>query len=292
MRRARKAVFPVAGLGTRFLPATKAMAKEMLTVLDRPLIQHAVDEAAEAGIEQFIFVTGRGKHAVDDHFDLAFELDRTLEGRGKTAELERSRAMMQAPGSMMSVRQQQPLGLGHAVWCARHAVGDEPFVVFLPDDIVLAERSCVGELLDLQARRGGNALAVEDVPRDQVRRYGIVKPGHDDGRVVEVLDLVEKPEPRAAPSTLAVIGRYVLSPEIFALLERPAPGSGNEIQLTDALAGMIAQAPCHGLRFEGVRYDCGTKLGFLKANLALGLRDGDIGAELDRFARLQLDGKA
>ena len=284
----RKAVFPIAGLGTRFLPATKAMAKEMLTVLDRPLIQHAVDEAAAAGIEQFIFVTGRGKHAIDDHFDLAFELERTLEARGKTAELGRSRSMIPAPGRLMTVRQQQPLGLGHAVWCARHAVGNEPFVVFLPDDLVMSQRPCIGQLLDLYEKTGGNVVAVQEVPREHTNRYGVLDVGSDDGRVAEVKGLVEKPDPADAPSTLTIIGRYVLRPEIFAHLADQAPTSGNEIQLTDAMARMIGDMPFHGLRFEGVRFDCGTKLGFLQANLAYGMHDADVGPELTAFARNEL----
>jgi len=289
--RVRKAVFPIAGLGTRFLPATKAMAKEMLTVLDRPLIQHAVDEAAAAGIEQFIFVTGRGKHAIDDHFDQAFELERTLEARGKTAELGRSRSMMPAPGRLMSVRQQQPLGLGHAVWCARHAVGDEPFVVFLADDLVMSKTPCIGQLLELYRTTGGNVVAVQDVPREQTDRYGVLDVGADDGRVAEVKGLVEKPSPAEAPSTLTIIGRYVLRPEIFGHLENQKPTAGNEIQLTDAMARMIGAMPFHGLRFEGRRFDCGTKLGFLQANLAYGLEDADVGRELAAFVRQEMQGK-
>ncbi len=286
--RVRKAVFPVAGLGTRFLPATKAMAKEMLTVLDRPLIQHAVDEAARAGIEQFIFVNGRGKHAIDDHFDLAFELDRTLELRGKTVELGRSRDMVPAPGNVISVRQQQPLGLGHAVWCARRAVGGEPFAVFLPDDLVLGDDPCIGQLIRLHERTGGNVVAVQDVPREHAGRYGVIDAGEDDGRAVEVRGLVEKPEPAVSPSTLAIIGRYVLLPEIFERLEERRPTAAGEIQLTDAMARMIDHAPFHGLRFTGTRFDCGTKLGFLQANLAYGLRDPDVGADLAVFAGNEL----
>lgn len=289
--RVRKAVFPIAGLGTRFLPATKAMAKEMLTVLDRPLIQHAVDEAAAAGIEQFIFVTGRGKHSIDDHFDLAFELERTLEARGKTAELGRSRSMVPAPGRLMTVRQQQPLGLGHAVWCARHAVGDEPFVVFLPDDLVKSKTPCIGQLLELYRRTGGNVVAVQEVPREQTDRYGVIDVGEDDGRVAEVKGLVEKPAPEKAPSTLTIIGRYVLRPEIFAHLANQKPTAGNEIQLTDAMAQMIGAMPFHGLRFEGRRFDCGTKLGFLEANLAYGLDDPNVGSDLVAFARQEIKRK-
>ena len=289
--RVRKAVFPIAGLGTRFLPATKAMAKEMLTVLDRPLIQHAVDEAAAAGIEQFIFVTGRGKQAIDDHFDLAFELERTLEARGKTAELGRSRSMVPAPGNIMTVRQQQPQGLGHAVWCARHAVGNEPFVVFLPDDLVVSRTPCIGQLLELYRETGGNVVAVQEVPREHTNRYGVLAVGADDGRIAEVTGLVEKPEPKDAPSTLTIIRRYVLRPEIFPLLADQKPSAGNEIQLTDAMARMIGAMPFHGLRFEGRRFDCGTKLGFLQANLAYGIDDPDVGRELVAFARHELQRK-
>ncbi len=286
--RVRKAVFPVAGLGTRFLPATKSMAKEMLTVLDRPLIQHAVDEAARAGIEQFIFVNGRGKHAIDDHFDFAFELERTLESRGKAAELGRSREMVPAPGNVISVRQQQPLGLGHAVWCARHAVGDEPFAVFLPDDLVMGSNPCIGQLIALYEQTGGNVVAVQDVPREHTNRYGVLDVGRDDGRVAEVIGLVEKPEPEVAPSTLTIIGRYILLPEIFDHLQNQKPAAGNEIQLTDAMAQMIGQTAFHGLRFTGTRFDCGTKLGFLQANLAYGLRDPDVSVELRAFAKSEL----
>ncbi|MBC6441466.1 MAG: UTP--glucose-1-phosphate uridylyltransferase GalU [Rhodospirillales bacterium] len=289
--RVRKAVFPVAGLGTRFLPATKAMAKEMLTILDRPLIQHAVDEAAKAGIEQFIFVNGRGKHAIDDHFDLAFELERTLKQRGKTLELDRSREMVPAPGNVISVRQQQPLGLGHAVWCARHAVGNEPFAVFLPDELLVDDEPCIGQLISQYEKTGGNVVSIQKVPREQTNRYGVLDVGEDDGRVAEVLGLVEKPEPGDAPSTLTMIGRYVLLPELFAVIEKQKPTTGNEIQLTDAMAKMIGQAPFHGLRFTGTRFDCGTKLGFLQANLALGLRDPDVGTELADFVRNELSDK-
>jgi len=286
--RVRKAVFPVAGLGTRFLPATKAMAKEMLTVLDRPLIQHAVDEAMNSGIEQFIFVNGRGKHAIDDHFDMAYELEQTLVERGKTDEVARLRARTPKPGDVISVRQQQPLGLGHAVWCARHAVGNEPFAVFLPDDLVLGSEPCIGQLIELYNKTGGNVVAVQDVPREQTNRYGVLDVGEDDGRVAEVRGLVEKPEPEVAPSTLTIIGRYILLPQLFGHLEEQEPTAGNEIQLTDAMAKMIGETPFHGLRFSGTRFDCGTKLGFLQANLAYGLRDPGVGAELRAFAKNEL----
>jgi UTP-glucose-1-phosphate uridylyltransferase len=247
-----------------------------------------VEEAADAGIEEFILVNGRGKSALEDHFDRAFELEATLEARGKDDRLAEARRLLPPPGNVVSVRQQTPLGLGHAVWCARHAVGDEPFAVFLCDDLVLSETPCIGQLLDVHARTGGNVVAVEEVPREHTNRYGVLDVGEDDGRLAEVKGLVEKPEPKDAPSTLTVIGRYVLLPEIFGHLASQEPGAGNEIQLTDAMAKMIGHAPFHGLRFEGTRFDCGSKLGFLKANIAYGLADPDIGrdlgAYLDKFA--------
>jgi UTP--glucose-1-phosphate uridylyltransferase len=273
----------VAGLGTRFLPATKVMPKEMLTVVDKPLIHHAVEEAAAAGIEEFILVNGRGKSALEDHFDKAFELEATLEARGKTARLEEARQLMPPPGNVVSVRQQTPLGLGHAVWCARHAVGDEPFAVFLCDDLVLSEQPCIGQLLDVHAETGGNVVAVEEVLRELTSRYGVLDVGKDDGRLAEVKGLVEKPDPKDAPSTLTIFGRYVLLPEIFGHLGRQEPGAGNEIQLTDAMAKMIGHAPFHGLRIEGTRFDCGSKLGFLKANIAFGLADPSLGRELASY---------
>ena len=288
LQRVRKAVFPVAGLGARFLPATKVVPKEMLTVLDRPLIQHAVEEAAKAGIEQFVFVTGRGKHAIVDHFDLAVELERALELRGKTAELSRLRDMAPAPGNFVSVRQQRPLGLGHAVWCARNAVGDEPFAVLLPDDLVLGDDPCIGQLIRQHERTGGNVVAVRDVPREHTNRYGVLDVVADDGRAVEIARLVEKPDPADAPSTLAIIGRYVLLPGIFERLREQQATAAGEIELTDAMARTIGHAPFHGLRFSGTRFDCGTKLGFLQANLACGLRDPDVGADLAAFARNEL----
>ncbi|MEM7122937.1 MAG: UTP--glucose-1-phosphate uridylyltransferase [Pseudomonadota bacterium] len=283
--RVRRAVFPVAGLGTRFLPATKVMPKEMLTVVDKPLIHHAVEEAAAAGIEEFILVNGRGKGVLEDHFDRAFELDWTLETRGKEEGLERSRALVPPAGNVVSVRQQAPLGLGHAVWCARHAVGDEPFAVFLCDDLVLSDQPCIGELLEVHAETGGNVVAVEEVPRDQTNRYGILDIGDDDGRLVDVRGLVEKPDPADAPSNLSIIGRYVLLPEIMDHLATQEPKAGNEIQLTDAMAKMIGNAPFHGLRFSGRRFDCGSKLGFIQANIAFGLADADIGPALDKFLK-------
>ena len=281
----RKAVFPIGGLGTRFLPATKAMPKEMLTVVDKPLIQYVVEEAEAAGIEQFIFVTGRGKSAIEDHFDTSHELEEALLRRQKTAELDAIRASMPAPGQVTYTRQQSPLGLGHAVWCARELVGDEPFAVVLADDLVLAETPCLRQLVDVYARTGGYVVAVMEVDREETSRYGIVEVGTDDGRLVEVKGVVEKPDPAAAPSTLSIIGRYILHPEVFDYLDNQNPGRGDEIQLTDALAGLIGKAPFHGLRFEGVRFDCGSKIGFLEANIAFALSRDDLGDEIRAFLR-------
>jgi UTP--glucose-1-phosphate uridylyltransferase len=283
-KRVRKAVFPVAGLGTRFLPATKSIPKEMLTVVDKPLIQHAVEEAREAGIEQFIFVTGRMKTAMEDHFDLSFELEATLSERGKTKELEQLRAALPPAGDVSYVRQQRPLGLGHAVWCARHLVGDEPFAVMLPDDMVLAETGCLKQMVDVYAETGGNVVAVVDVPREHTRRYGILDVAHDDGRLATVRGLVEKPVPEEAPSTLSIIGRYILQPEIFVHISQIGRGAGNEIQLTDAMVRLIGgDRPFHGLRFAGRRYDCGDKLGWLEANIAFAMAREDIAEPLRRI---------
>ncbi len=275
-RGVRKAVFPVGGLGTRFLPATKAMPKEMQTVVDKPLIQYAVEEAQAAGIEEFIFVTGRGKSAIEDHFDHSYELHEALVARNKTEEIEKLAATMPEPGRVAYTRQQEPLGLGHAVWCARNLVDDEPFAVLLADDLVLSEKPCLGQLVDVFDEIGGNVVAVMDVPADQTDRYGVIAAGEDDGRVVETTAIVEKPAPDAAPSTLAVIGRYSLSPAGFEHLGRQEAGTDGEIQLTDALASMIGAMPFHGVRFEGKRFDCGTKVGFLNANVAFALSRDDL----------------
>jgi UTP--glucose-1-phosphate uridylyltransferase len=285
MQRIRKAVFPVGGLGTRFLPATKAMPKEMLTVVDKPLIQHAVEEAQAAGIEQFIFVTGRNKSPIEDHFDYSFELEQTLVERSKMKELASLRSWVPGAGRVAYTRQQQAKGLGHAVWCARDLVGDEPFAVVLADDLVLAGTPCLRQLIDVHERTGGNVVAVMEVPRAETRRYGVLAVGDDDGRLAEVTGLVEKPAPDEAPSTLSIIGRYVLLPQVFAHLERQAPSAGDEIQLTDSLARMIGVAPFHGLRFEGTRFDCGTKIGFLKANVAFAMTRPEIAEELGDFLK-------
>ncbi len=280
----RKAVFPVGGLGTRFLPATKAMPKEMLPVVDKPLIQYAVEEAQAAGIEHFIFVTGRGKATLEDHFDHNSELNDQLAQRGKTAEIEAVTAFVPAAGKVSYTRQQEPLGLGHAVWCARDLVGDEPFAVLLPDDLVLSKTPCLAQLTKAQAKTGGNFAAVMDVPRAHTARYGILDiEGEDPGSIgaaVPVKGLVEKPDPKAAPSTLSIIGRYILQPQVFGHLDRKERGAGGEIQLTDAIARMIGAIPFHGLRFEGTRYDCGDKAGFLAANVAFALRRPDLGADV------------
>ena len=279
----RKAVFPVAGLGTRFLPATKSMPKEMLPVVDTPLIQYAVDEALASGIEEIIFVTGRGKSAIEDHFDHSIELEHTLAERGKTAELALVTHPVQVPGAIAYTRQQTALGLGHAVWCARELVGNEPFAVLLADDLVMAPTPCLEQLVDVFARTGGNVVAVMDVPREHTNRYGILDVAADDGTLAEIKGLVEKPAPEDAPSTLSIIGRYILLPEIFAELDRQEPGAGNEIQLTDAMSRRIGQAPFHGLRFEGRRFDCGDKAEFLEANLAFALAREDLAGQVRNF---------
>ena len=283
----RKAIFPVGGLGTRFLPATKAMPKEMLPVVDKPLIQYVVDEARAAGIEEFILVTGRGKSAVEDHFDQAPMLEEALRQQGKEALLESITDCAPTAGRVVSTRQPSPLGLGHAVWCAREIVGDEPVAVLLADDLVLSDTPCLKQMVDAYAETGGNLVAVMDVPREHTSRYGILDVDHDDGRLASVKGLVEKPDPADAPSTLSIIGRYILQPEIFSHLDRQDRGAGGEIQLTDAMARMIGGEPFHGLRFEGTRFDCGDKVGFLEANLAFALARADLSAQvrqvIDRY---------
>jgi UTP--glucose-1-phosphate uridylyltransferase len=275
--RVRKAVFPVAGLGTRFLPATKAMPKEMLTVVDRPLIQHVVDEAREAGIEHFIFVTGRGKGVIEDHFDRQPELEETLAARGKTAELQMLAAGLPEAGQASFVRQQEPLGLGHAVWCARDIVGDEPFAVVLPDVLVQSPgKGCLAQMLDVYDKRGGNILAVEPVPDDQTKNYGVVATGQADGNVFPVTGMVEKPAPGTAPSNLTILGRYVLQPQIFSLLSSQEKGAGGEIQLTDSMLALLKTEPFYAVEYEGRAFDCGSKAGFLAANVAYALERPDL----------------
>jgi UTP--glucose-1-phosphate uridylyltransferase len=276
--RVRKAVFPVAGLGTRFLPATKAMPKEMLTVVDRPLIQHVVDEAMEAGIEHFIFVTGRNKSVIEDHFDRQFELEQVLAARGKTSELEVLNNDLPGPGSTSFTRQQEPLGLGHAVWCARELVGNEPFALLLPDVLVQSPgKGCLAQMLDAYGQHGGNIVAVEPVPDDQVKNYGVVSIGGEvDGRVLSINGMVEKPKPGTAPSNLTILGRYILQPEIFGLLSAQEKGAGGEIQLTDAMLALLKRQPFYALKYEGRTFDCGSKVGFLTANVAYALARPDL----------------
>lgn len=282
----RKAVFPVAGLGTRFLPATKAMPKEMLTVVDRPLIQYAVDEAVEAGIEQMIFVTGRGKAALEDHFDIAYELEATMSARGKSLEVLDGTRLK--PGNIAYVRQQEPLGLGHAVWCARDIVGDEPFAVLLPDDFMFGKPGCLKQMVDAYNKVGGNLICAEIVPDDQTHRYGIITPGAQDGALTEVKGLVEKPAPGTAPSNLSVIGRYILQPEVMRVLENQGKGAGGEIQLTDAMSRMIGDQAFHGVTFQGTRFDCGDKAGFIQANIAVALSRPDLAPAVRSFAEKAL----
>ena len=277
MQQVRKAIFPVGGLGTRFLPATKALPKEMLTVVDKPLIQYAVEEAADAGIEEFIFVTGRNKSAIEDHFDHSVELEATLAAKGKKQALDMVQQMMRNPGSVIYVRQQEPAGLGHAVWCARHLAQSEPVAVLLADDLILGT-GCLGEMI--LAYNGGNMVAVMDVPQNETASYGIVTPGADDGRIVEVNGLVEKPSPKDAPSNIAVVGRYIIEPGVFTHLNRQEQGAGGEIQLTDSLARQIGKVPFSGLRFSGERFDCGSKIGFLQANIAFALQRDELGQNL------------
>jgi UTP--glucose-1-phosphate uridylyltransferase len=277
----RKAVFPVAGLGTRFLPATKVMPKEMLPVVDKPLIHYAVEEAKAAGIEEFFFVTSRGKSAIDDHFDRAFELEATLRERGKTALLNELEARLPEPGQMAYTRQQIPLGLGHAVWCARWLVGDEPFAVLLADDLMLCDTPCLAQMVKAYDEIGGNLAAIIEVPRAQTSRYGVLDVVSDDGKLVRAKGVVEKPDPLEAPSTLTIIGRYIIQPEVFRHLACAEPGSGGEIQLTDALGKLIDEGQTfHGFRFDGRRFDCGDKLGFLEATVALGLQHPELGPGL------------
>jgi UTP--glucose-1-phosphate uridylyltransferase len=281
--RVRKAVFPVAGLGTRLLPATKTIPKEMVTIVDRPLIQYAVDEAREAGIEELIFVTGRGKSALVDYFDQAFELEAMLREKRKSLDvLEPSRVR---PGELVTVRQQRPLGLGHAVWCARDIVGDEPFAVLLPDDLMAGAPGALRQMVDAWENIGGNLLATEEVPEEKTRSYGIIAPGETTGDLTEVRGLVEKPDPSEAPSRLGVIGRYILQPEVMQVLELAERGTGGEIQLTDAMAKLIGKQPFHALKVDAARYDCGDPAGFVTANLAMALQRDDVGPKIRDYLR-------
>jgi len=293
MKLVRKAIFPVAGLGTRFLPATKATPKEMLPVVDRPLIQIVVDEAREAGIEHFIFVTGRNKSVIEDHFDAAYELERTLKERGKQAELDALNADLPAAGATSFTRQQAPLGLGHAVWCARDIVGDEPFAVLLPDVIVQHKPSCLAQMVDAarELPDKANVIAVEEVPIERVHMYGVVGVGARKGKTFAIDGMVEKPPRDKAPSNLSITGRYILQPEIFNILETQERGAGGEIQLTDAMIRLAKQQPFHGLQFEGRSFDCGSKLGFLTANISYALERDDIAPELRTELKRLLGGR-
>ncbi|WP_298471021.1 UTP--glucose-1-phosphate uridylyltransferase [uncultured Erythrobacter sp.] len=277
----KKAVFPVAGLGTRFLPATKAIPKELLPIVDRPLIQYAVDEAREAGIEQMIFVTGRGKTAIVEHFDVAYELEDTMSERGKDMSvLDPTRA---TPGDIITVRQQVPLGLGHAIWCARAIVGDEPFAIFLPDELMIGKKGgtgCMKQMVDAYNEVGGNLISVLEIPMEEVSSYGVIQPGAEQGSLTEVTGLVEKPPVAEAPSNKIISGRYILQPEVMRTLENQGKGAGGEIQLTDAMARMIGTQPFHAVTFDGNRYDCGSKVGFVEATLALALEREDMGADV------------
>ncbi len=279
-KRVRKAVFPVAGLGTRFLPATKAMPKEMLTVVDRPVIQHVVDEARAAGIEHFIFVTGRNKGVIEDHFDSQFELEHTLQARGKKSELEQLMAELPKPGQTSFTRQQAPLGLGHAVWCARDIVGDEPFALLLPDVLHFSDKPCIGEMIQACERAPGNYIAVAPVPADQAHMYGIAGVEDATAKTSRITQMVEKPKPGTAPSNLHITGRYILQPEIFEVLEKGERGAGGEIQITDAMIRLAQSQPFYALRFDGDIHDCGSKIGFLTANIAYALARPDLASAL------------
>ena len=279
MKKIRKAVLPVAGFGTRVLPATKSIPKEMLPVVDRPALQYVVDEAIEAGIEHIVFVTGRNKGAIEDYFDRAYELEATLHLKNKTALLKELEAKLPAPGSTSFVRQQSPQGLGHAVWCARDVIGDEPFAVLLPDVLVKSTPGCLAQMIAAYEAKGGNIIAVDPVPKDQTDKYGVIAPKSQDGDIYEMSAMVEKPKPSEAPSNLAITGRYILQPEIFKFLEEQEPGAGNEIQLTDAMAKLMKTSQFFALAFDGTPYDCGSKFGYFKAVCAYAMDHGEIGAE-------------
>jgi UTP--glucose-1-phosphate uridylyltransferase len=286
----RKAVFPVAGLGTRFLPATKAMPKEMLPVVDRPVIQHVVDEARQAGIEHFIFVTGRNKGVIEDHFDRPFELEMTLQERKRVKDLELLSQDLPGAGTTSFTRQQEPLGLGHAVWCARELVGNEPFALLLPDMLIKHERGCLAQMIDAaQGLDGANVIAVEEMPMERIHSYGVVGVGKTKGKLFEVTDMVEKPPREQAPSNLIITGRYILQPEIFDILATQSRGAGNEIQLTDAMIALSKQQAFYGLKFAGESFDCGSKIGFLAANVAYALDREDLApafrAEIKRLMK-------
>jgi len=288
MKPIKKAVFPVAGMGTRFLPATKVMPKELFPIVDRPLLQYAVDEALEAGIEQMIFVNGRGKGMIEDHFDMAFELERNMADRSKDRSvLEGTRLK---PGDCVFVRQQEPLGLGHAIWCARDIIGDEPFAIFLPDEFMVGSPGCMKQMVSAYDRLGGNIVCALEIPIEDTPSYGVIDPGYRDGPITEVKGLVEKPAAGTAPSNLILPGRYILQPEVMRILETQEAGAGGEIQLTDAMAQMIGKQPFHGVTFDGKRYDCGSKQGYVEANLAMALAHPDIGSDIRAMAEKLLAG--
>lgn len=289
IRPVKTAVFPVGGQGTRFLPATKAVPKELLPVVDRPLLQYAVDEALAAGIERMVFVTARGKNALEDYFDVAGELVASLKAKGKTAELAVLETTQLSPGQIAYVRQQEPAGLGHAVWCARHIVGDDAFAVLLPDELLWNPANpALAAMHDVYRQRGGNVISVLEVPDEHTNRYGIVTPGAIDGLVTEVKGLVEKPKAGTAPSRLAAIGRYILQPEVMTILSAGKRGAGNEIQLTDAMAELIGVQPFHALTFTGTRFDCGDKAGHITANIALALERDDVGPAVREWLKAQV----
>lgn len=283
LKHVRKAIFPVAGLGTRFLPATKVMPKEMLPINDRPLIQHVFEEAREAGIEEFIFVTGRAKEMLEEHFDFQPELEQTLESRGKLDMLKKVRDSEMPAGSLFLTRQPKPLGLGHAIWCAKKLIEDEPFAILLPDVLIKNSPGCLKQMMDVYNEHGGNVIAVENVERKETGKYGIVDTGGASGKIMPVKGLVEKPAPEKAPSTLSVVGRYILQPEIFDHLGAFETGAGGEIQLTDAMAKLINKQPFHTIDFEGKSYDCGSRLGFIEANIAFTMNDKDIGKDVQKI---------
>ena len=282
MKKVKKAIFPVGGLGTRFLPATKAMPKEMLPIVDKPLIQYAVEEAQSAGIEEFIFVTGRGKSAIEDHFDISFELETLLSRQDKKKSLETTESCRMKPGQIFYTRQQEPLGLGHAVWCARHFFHDEPVAVLLADDFMVGEKPCLQQMVQAYEKTGGSMVALMEVPPSQVNRYGIIKGTSRDDSLIEVTEMVEKPTPAEAPSNLAIMGRYILHGDIFRHLETQKPGSGGEIQLTDAMASMMGTHPFYGYEFEGRRFDCGHKAGMVMATLNRALSRSDMKEEIQK----------
>ena len=276
MKKIRKAIFPVAGLGTRFLPATKSMPKEMLAIIDKPIIQYAVEEAKAAGIEEFIFVTGRGKSALEDFFDYSYELNAVLMHRGKKEDLEIVNQVVLDPGQVIYTRQQEPLGLGHAVWCARHMIQDEPFAVLLADDLILSKKSCLQQMMEVYEKKQGNIVAVMEISKEETSQYGIIDPESQTGNVFKIKGVVEKPDPRQAPSQWAVIGRYILQSDIFHELENLKTGAGGEVQLTDAMSKLLKKSDFYGVDFEGHRFDCGTKQGLLAANMASALERPDM----------------